>query len=239
MTILCIIGAQIQAQVIFKGNDNMAVDQDFATQREQMVRDQLIERNIMDPRVLDAMRRVPRHAFVPKELAFAAYRDRPLPIGYRQTISQPYIVALMAELLQMSGHEIILEVGTGSGYQTAVLAELGAVVYSLEINDRLADQAGKRLGDLGYDNVEIYVGDGSQGLADMAPYDAIVVSACVPAVPGPLQAQMREGARMVLPVGGRETQYLERIWRVDAEWHSERLVPVVFVPLVGRYGFDE
>lgn len=217
----------------------MATEQDFKTEREQMVRDQLVERNIADPRVLDAMRRVPRHEFVPKELAFAAYRDRPLPIGYKQTISQPYVVAYMAELLQLSGHEIILEVGTGSGYQTAILAELGAFVYSIERNLSLADKAGKLLADLGYNNVEILAGDGSQGLPDMAPYDAIIVSASAPAIPKPLQAQMREGGRLILPVGRRDSQYLERVWRNYDEWQVERLLPVVFVPLIGKYGFSE
>jgi protein-L-isoaspartate(D-aspartate) O-methyltransferase len=204
-----------------------------------MVRDQLVERNITDPRVLDAMRRVPRHEFVPKDLAFAAYRDRPLPIGHKQTISQPYVVAYMAETLQLSGHEIILEIGTGSGYQTAILAELGAFVYSVERNLNLADKAGKLLAQLGYNNVEILAGDGSQGLADMAPYDAIIVSASAPTVPKPLQAQLRDGGRLIIPVGRRDSQYLERVWRSQDEWHVERLLPVVFVPLIGRYGFSE
>lgn len=217
----------------------MLTEQEFAVKREQMVRNQLVDRNIQDPRVLDAMRRVPRHAFVPDELRFAAYRDRPLPIGYEQTISQPYIVAVMLELLQLCGHETVLEVGTGSGYQTALLAELGAMVYSLECKPELAALAGRRLSDLGYDNVEIYKGDGSQGLADMGPYDAIIVGASAPSIPGPLMAQLREGGRLVLPVGDRDTQYLERVWRSDGEWHVEQLLPVVFVPLLGRYGFKE
>lgn len=217
----------------------MATEQDFATEREQMVRDQLIDRNIMDPRVLDAMRRVPRHAFVPKELAFAAYKDRPLPIGYKQTISQPYVVAYMVELLQLSGHEIILEIGTGSGYQTAVLAELGAFVYSMERNLNLAEKAGKLLAELDYNNVEILAGDGSQGLPDMSPFDAVIVSASAPTIPKPLQAQLRNNGRLVIPVGRRESQYLERVWRDNDQWHVERLLPVVFVPLIGKYGFPE
>lgn len=217
----------------------MLTEQEFAVKREEMVRNQLVDRNIQDPRVLDAMRRVPRHIFVPDELRFAAYRDRPLPIGYEQTISQPYIVAVMLELLQLCGHETVLEIGTGSGYQTALIAELGAMVYSLECKPELAGLAGRRLSDLGYDNVEIYKGDGSQGLADMGPYDAIIVGASAPSIPGPLMAQLREGGRLVLPVGDRDTQYLERVWRSDGEWHIEQLLPVVFVPLVGRYGFKE
>jgi protein-L-isoaspartate(D-aspartate) O-methyltransferase len=215
----------------------MLTEQDFTVEREQMVRDQLIGRNIADPRVLDAMRRVPRHVFVPENFRFAAYRDRPLPIGHEQTISQPYIVAYMIELLQLSGHEIVLEIGTGSGYQTALLAELCAYVHSIELNFELADQAGRRLAELGYNNVEILPGDGSQGLPDQAPFDAIVVSAAVPSIPGPLRAQMRDNGRMVLPVGSLDMQYLERVWRTGETWHIERLTPVVFVPLIGRHGF--
>ncbi|NDJ84631.1 MAG: protein-L-isoaspartate(D-aspartate) O-methyltransferase [Chloroflexi bacterium] len=217
----------------------MPTEEEFAVQRERMVRDQLIDRNIADPRVLDAMRRVPRHQFVPKEYQFAAYRDRPLSIGYEQTISQPYIVAFMLETLQMSGHEIVLEVGTGSGYQTALLAELGACVYSVERHRMLARQSGQRLDELGYENIEIYVGDGSQGLADMAPFDCIIVSASAPSLPKPLMGQLREAGRLIMPIGDRRSQYLERVWRVDNEFQFERLLQVMFVPLIGRYGFKE
>ncbi len=217
----------------------MPTEEEFAEQRERMVRHQLVDRGIKDPRVLDSMRRVPRHLFVPEEYRFASYRDRPLPIGSNQTISQPYIVAFMLETLQLSGHEIVLEIGTGSGYQTALLAELAATVYSLERYRPLARQAGRRLSEMGYENIEIYAGDGSQGLADMAPYDAIIVSASAPSVPGPLMAQLRQGGRLIMPVGDRRSQHLKRVWRVDQNWHVERLMPVVFVPLIGRYGFQE
>lgn len=217
----------------------MPTEAEFAEQREQMVRTQLVDRNIKDPRVLDSMRRVPRHLFVPEEYRFAAYRDRPLPIGGNQTISQPYIVAFMLETLQLSGHEIVLEVGTGSGYQTALLAQLAAKIYSMERNRQLARRAGRLLSEQGIENVEIYAGDGSQGLADMAPYDAIIVSASAPSIPGPLMAQLRQGGRLIMPVGDRRSQHLKRVWRVDQDWHVERLMPVVFVPLIGRYGFRE
>ena len=217
----------------------MLTEEDFAGLREAMVREQLIARDVMAPRVLDAMRRVPRHLFVPEKHRPDAYSDRPLPIGLNQTISQPYITAFMLEAMQLSGHEVILEVGTGSGYQTALLAELGAVVYSVERKHVLARRAGKLLADLGYDNIEIYEGDGSQGLADMSPYDIVVVSAAAPAIPGPLLSQMRIGARLILPVGSRGRQYLERVWLVDGEYLQERLLRVSFMPLVGKYGFEE
>lgn len=212
---------------------------DFALLRERMVSEQLANRDITHPRVLDTMRMVPRHLFVPSDLQHMAYRDGPLPIGQDQTISQPYIVALMTQYLLLNGQETVLEIGTGSGYQTAVLCEMCAQVFSLERDPLLAERAGLRLSNLGYENVEIYVGDGSQGLPDMAPFDAIIVTAAAPAVPGPLRAQLANGGRMVLPVGDREHQVLERVWRTADTWHIERLVPVLFVPLVGRYGFSQ
>ena len=211
---------------------------DFDAAREQMVVDQLEARDITHPGVLAAMRKVPRHLFVPPDLRHLAYRDGPLPIGNDQTISQPYIVALMTQYLAPLKAETILEIGTGSGYQAAVLAELSGQVFSLERDRHLAEQAGKRLADLGYTNVEVYVGDGSQGLPDMAPFDAILVTAAAPSVPNPLPMQLRDGGRLVLPVGNREGQFLERVWRTDDTWRVERLAPVMFVPLVGRYGFS-
>jgi protein-L-isoaspartate(D-aspartate) O-methyltransferase len=212
---------------------------DFADLRERMVSEQLQARDIHHPRVLDAMRKVPRHLFVPSDLQHLAYRDGPLPIGRDQTISQPYIVALMTQSLMLSGHEMVLEIGTGSGYQTAVLCELCHQVFSLERDRLLADNAATRLTDMGYDNVEVYVGDGSQGLPDMAPFDAILVSAAAPAIPGPLRSQLADSGRMVLPVGTRESQMLERVWRTGDVWHIERIAPVLFVLLYGRYGFNK
>lgn len=213
------------------------MDMDYTALRERMVAEQLEARDIVDPRVLEAMRKVPRHLFVPPELQHLAYHDGPLPIGHDQTISQPYIVALMTQSLQLKGDETVLEVGTGSGYQTAVLCELCKQVYSLERDRFLASRAATRLTDLGYTNVEVYVGDGSQGLADMAPFDAILVSAAAPSIPGPLRTQLAEGGRLVLPVGDRTSQMLVRVRREGESWRIEDLAPVMFVLLYGRYGF--
>lgn len=218
----------------------MAEEEKFRTLREKMVEKQLVERGIENPRVLDAMRRIPRHEFVAPDLSHLAYRDSPLPIGEDQTISQPYIVAVMTQLLYLSGHERVLEIGTGSGYQTAVLCELAAQVYSLERYPRLAERAANILSRLGYENLEIHVGDGSQGLPDMAPFDAIIVTAAAPALPGPLRSQLRpDGGRMILPIGDEKNQYLEFVTRQNNRWEIEQMVPVRFVPLVGRYGFQE
>ncbi|MBI3362295.1 MAG: protein-L-isoaspartate(D-aspartate) O-methyltransferase [Chloroflexi bacterium] len=214
-------------------------DRLYELERLRMVREQLNGRDIVDPRVLAAMREVPRHLFVPDDLRHLAYRDGPLPIGHDQTISQPYIVALMTQLLQLVGTETVLEVGTGSGYQTAVLAWLARRVFSLEVKAELAQQASERLSELGRDNVEIHVGDGSQGLPDQAPFEAVIVTAAAPSAPPPLTAQLAPGGRMVIPIGGRDSQYLERWIRRGDAWHIERVSPVMFVPLVGRYGQDK
>ncbi len=210
---------------------------DYEMLRERMVREQLMARDITDPRVLEAMRRVPRHAFVPEPFRSRAYEDGPLPIGNDQTISQPYIVALMTQALELTPDDVVLEIGTGSGYQTAVLCELARFVYSLERYPTLAERASATLRDLGYHNAEVYVGDGSQGLPDMAPYNAIIVTAAAPVIPGPLRAQMANGGRMVIPVGDRYQQMLQRVRRRDDTWSVETLIPVMFVPLYGRHGF--
>jgi protein-L-isoaspartate(D-aspartate) O-methyltransferase len=208
-----------------------------AARREAMVREQIQARGVTDRRVLEAMRAVPRHLFVPQELARAAYQDSPLPIGEGQTISQPYIVALMTELLETGPEQRVLEIGTGSGYQTAVLCEMTRFVYSLERYPALGEHASQLLNDLGYHNVEVYIGDGSQGLPDMAPFDAIIVTAAAPAIPGPLRAQMANGGRLVLPIGDQYQQYLQRVRRSGDSWTIEYLIPVMFVPLYGRHGF--
>ncbi len=216
----------------------MTTSDSYRRLREEMVARQLVERGITDPRVLDVMRRVPRHEFVAAEMRPLAYRDCPLPIGEKQTISQPYMVALMTQMLGLSGHERVLEIGTGSGYQTAILCELAGQVYSLERLPRLAARAAGVLERLGYENVEIHAGDGSQGLADMAPFDAIIVTAAAPSLPGPLRSQMSEySGRMVLPVGDDRGQYLEFVTRTGKRWQIEQTHPVQFVPLLGRYGF--
>lgn len=215
----------------------MSSKDSYTLLRSEMVMKQMRTRGISDSRVLDAMRRVPRHEFVAAELHHLAYRDCPLPIGDNQTISQPFIVALMTQMLGLKGNEVVLEVGTGSGYQTAVLCELAGQVYSLECHPRLAGRAATTLAALNYNNVEVHVGDGSQGLPDMSPFDAIIVTAAAPAVPGPLRSQLNpNGGRMVIPVGGEENQYLELITRHGNRWHMERAISVRFVPLVGRYG---
>ena len=211
---------------------------DFNSLRERMIQEQLEARNIFDPRVLTAMRDVPRHHFVPDELRHLAYRDGPLPIGYEQTISQPFIVAYMTQCLQLSGHETVLEIGTGSGYQTAILCQLANHVVSIERHGALAERAAASLEALDIDNVEIHEGDGSQGLPDMAPFDAILVSAAAPAIPQALLAQLAESGRMVLPVGDSYNQYLERVYRMGNTWQIEQLIPVMFVLMIGRYGFS-
>lgn len=208
--------------------------------RSKMVEEQLIKRNIEDIRVLTAMRHLARHEFIPPEYRHLAYEDRPVAIGHQQTISQPFMVAVMLQLLQLSGHETVLEIGTGSGYLTALLCELCAYVYSMERQPDLADQAADRLATMGYTNVDLHVGDGSQGLADMSPYDAIVVSASVPSIPGPLRAQMRPlNSRLILPVGRRDEQILQLVRRDVDQWHIEDIFPVRFVPLIGLYGFQQ
>jgi protein-L-isoaspartate(D-aspartate) O-methyltransferase len=215
----------------------MSSELDFQAMRAHMVRDQLAARHIADPRVLEAMRQVPRHRFVPEHLQSLAYGDGPLPIGQNQTISQPYIVALMSQALELQPEDVVLEIGTGSGYQTAVLCQLARFVYSLERYPSLGEHACDVLDKLGYDNVEVHIGDGSQGLPDMAPFDAIIVTAAAPAIPGPLRAQMADEGRLVLPIGDQYQQFLQRVRRSGNSWEIEHLIPVMFVPLYGRHGF--
>jgi protein-L-isoaspartate(D-aspartate) O-methyltransferase len=203
-----------------------------------MVDTQLRERGIRDERVLDAMRQIPRHKFVPTQYQHLAYHDGPLPIGENQTISQPYIVGIMSQLLGLKGHEIVLEIGTGCGYQTAVLCELAGYVYSLERYARLASKAAQRLNDLGYENLDVHVGDGSQGLPDMSPFDAIIVTAAAPSIPGPLSSQLSpDYGRMVIPVGDAKNQNLLLVVRHENTCEVKESIPVRFVPLIGRYGF--
>jgi len=212
----------------------------YQLQRERMVKEQLIRRDIRDQRVLDAMRNIPRHAFVPPEHRHMAYGDGPLPIGSGQTISQPYIVALMTQLLNLKGGEKVLEVGTGSGYQAAVLAYLAQEVHTIERHANLAEQAGQILSELGYSNVYVHVGDGTRGWPDAAPYDAIMVTAGSPQVPKSLLAQLDDGGgRMIIPVGGRGNQRLERWFREGDDYRCERILPVAFVPLLGEEGWQE
>lgn len=217
----------------------MPTSREYARYRNRMVDEQLVKRGINDRRVLDAMRVMPRHLFVPEEFKQQAYDDRPVPIGEGQTISQPYIVAFMTERLRLKPHHSVLEIGTGSGYQTAILCHLSHYVYSIERVSWLADQAGGRIGDLGYNNIEIYVGDGSQGLPDQATFDRIMVTAAVPRLPNVLCTQLdKHGGQMILPIGDEELQELTLVTRRGERFSSRTLLRCRFVPLIGRYGFD-
>jgi len=213
---------------------------DSESRRRRMVEEQLVRRGISDPRVLEAMATVPREAFVPADFRSEAYADGPLPIGEGQTISQPFIVALMIEALDLTGDERVLEVGAGSGYAAAVLAELAAEVYAVERQPSLARTAARRLEELGIENVKIVCADGSRGWPERAPYDGIVVAAGAPKVPESLQAQLAIGGRLVIPVGpGRTMQELLRVTRLsETEFRRERLAAVRFVPLVGAEGWE-
>ncbi len=206
---------------------------DFAAARREMVTRQLKDRGITDPRVLAALGRVPRHRFVPASLAPLAYGDFPLPIGRGQTISQPYIVALMSQWARVRPGEKVLEVGTGSGYQAAVLAELTEQVFTIEIKPDLARAARALLTELGYAQVKVRTGDGYRGWPEAAPFDAILVTAAAPAVPPALTAQLKEGGRLVMPLGEpRGEQTLGRWRKVQGELKQEESLPVRFVPLV-------
>ena len=204
-----------------------------------MVEHQIKARGIKDPLVLAAMSRVPRHIFVPPDLVDSAYSDRPLPIGVGQTISQPYMVAVMTEALKLQGGERVLEIGTGSGYQTAVLAEIAGQVVTVERVRGLAEAAGGLLRDLGYTNIEFVTGDGSGGDPARAPYDGILVTAGAPDVPEVLAAQLAPGGRLVSPVGNSLQQTLTRVTRSGDGFTTERLEGCVFVPLIGKYGWSE
>ncbi len=202
-------------------------------ERDEMVSRQIESRGVSDPLVLDAMRAVPRHLFVPEPYKGRAYVDSPLPIGERQTISQPYIVALMTELMLLEGDEKVLEVGTGSGYQAAVLAELGVEVFSIEIVESLAERSKKLLDAMGYGNIAVRCGDGYRGWPEQAPFDAIMVTAAPDHIPEPLLEQLKKGGRLVIPVGGFN-QDLVRITRRGDSFERELIIPVRFVPMTGE-----
>jgi protein-L-isoaspartate(D-aspartate) O-methyltransferase len=211
------------------GGDGAADDR----ARARMVADQIAAREVRDPRTLQAMGKVPRHLFVPAASASQAYEDYPLPIGHGQTISQPYIVAFMTEALGLQGGETVLEVGTGSGYQSAVLSEIAARVYTIEIVAALAEEARARLARLGYATVEVRAGDGYLGWPEKAPFDAIMVTAAAPRIPEPLKEQLRDGGRLILPVGD-ESQELIVVTRRGAAFEERRVLPVRFVPMTGK-----
>jgi protein-L-isoaspartate(D-aspartate) O-methyltransferase len=207
-------------------------------ERLRMVEEQLARRGIADARVLEAMRRVPRHLFVEEALRERAYGDHPLPIAEEQTISQPYIVALMTQLLELTGQEKVLEVGTGSGYQTAVLAELARRVCSIERLPRLAERARALLEQLGYANVWVRVGSGTLGWPDEAPFDRILVTAGGPSVPPPLFQQLAEGGRLVLPIGDPVNQTLTTVEKIRGEMNTHEHGECKFVKLVGKYAWE-
>jgi len=214
-------------------NCNKEGDLDYARARRKMVEGQIKARFIKDKRVLEAMGKVPRHLFVPEDIRNLAYTDRPLPIGEGQTISQPYIVALMTECLSLKGDEKVLEIGTGSGYQAAILAELGDSIFTIEIIENLANKAEATLKKLGYDNVLVKVGDGYFGWPEHAPFQAIIVTCAPESIPRPLIEQLSEGGRMVIPVG-EYYQMLKLILKENGELIEKEIIPVLFVPMQGK-----
>jgi protein-L-isoaspartate(D-aspartate) O-methyltransferase len=217
----------------------MPEKKEYATQRVAMIEKHLRRRGITDAAVLGAMMAVPRHEFVPEEIRSSAYEDAPLPIGGGQTISQPYIVAAMTAALHLRPSERVLEIGTGCGYQAAVLACLAKEVFTIERRPELASNASARLARLGYANAHVHCGDGTLGLPELAPFDAILVAAAAPAIPKPLLTQLAEGGRMILPVGDAEHQELQLIEKHGDAFPTKMLEGCRFVPLVGYHGWQE
>ncbi len=213
-------------------------EKNYTLLRKKMVAAQLVKRRINDPLTLEAMLHVPRERFIPSEYRSYAYDDRPVPIGEDQTVSQPYMVACMTQALQLRGDETVLEIGTGSGYQTAVLAEIVKHVYSIERLPILARKAKEHLKNLGYTNVTITVGDGTKGDPDRAPFDAVIVTAGSPGVPHSLKEQLAENGRLVIPVGSRRYQELHRVTHRSGSFVTENLGGCIFVPLIGADGWD-
>jgi len=212
---------------------------EFVVQRAEMLEKQLRRRGVHDSGVLSAMAAVRREEFVPKEFRQRAYEDAPLPIGEGQTISQPYIVAVMTAVLRLSGSERVLEIGTGCGYQAAVLSHLARTIFTIESRSELASAAAARLDRLGYKNVHVHCGDGTLGLSDFAPFEAILVAAAAPAVPEPLRSQLADGGRLILPVGDADNQELLCVERHGNSYETRTLEACRFVPLVGHHGWKE
>ncbi|MEK6221287.1 MAG: protein-L-isoaspartate(D-aspartate) O-methyltransferase [Chloroflexota bacterium] len=215
----------------------MISQEEYEIQRRNMVNNQLIARGVKDQDVLRVMNLLPRHIFVPDKFKAAAYEDGALGIGKGQTISQPYIVAHMTELLSLTGVETILEIGTGSGYQAAVLSHLAKKVYTIERHKSLSQQAENKLADLGIENVACIQGDGSGGWPSAAPYDGILVAAAAPKITQKLLTQLKEGGRLILPVGGPKGQHLVKIIRRGDDFETKDIFPVSFVPLRGEFGW--
>lgn len=220
-------------------NSPARTDAEFEAERLDMVAKQIRGRGIESPRVLEAMRAVERHRFVPTQLAWRAYADEPLPIGEGQTISQPFMVAAMADALALEADERVLEIGAGSGYQAAVISQLALEVIAVEAQPHLAASARDRLKRLGYTNIRVELGDGSMGRPAEAPYDAILVTAAAPAIPPPLLEQLAEGGRLVIPVGAEDQQELLRIVKLRGGLAQKSLYACRFVPLLGRYGWGQ
>lgn len=212
---------------------------DFAVARKRMIQEQLIARGIQEGRLLEVMERIPRHEFVEPGLASQAYEDRPLNIGLKQTISQPYMVAFMTESLNLTGGERVLEIGTGSGYQTAVLCELVKRVYSIERMKELSNRARRTLYRLGYINFDLRIGDGTIGWPEEAPFDRILVTASTPSVPPPYLEQLKKGGSLLIPVGNESDQELIRITKREKGFQEEKLIGCRFVKLCGQYGWKE
>ncbi len=215
----------------------MTETDNFAKEREKMVEFQVRARGVRDPEVLAAMQRIPRHLFVPEDCERSAYEDRPLPIGEGQTISQPYIVAVMTEQLELQPRDRVLEIGAGSGYQAALLAELAGPVISIERLENLADRARANLARAGITGVRVVVGDGTEGYPPEAPYDAIIITAASPRVPQPLIDQLAEGGRLIAPIGPRDCQDLIKLVKREGRVERTSLGGVCFVPLIGQFGW--
>lgn len=211
----------------------------YKKKRESMVDSQIVERGIRDRRVIEVMKTVPRHLFVPENMIEYAYDDRALSIGEGQTISQPYIVALMTELLELKGDEKVLEIGTGSGYQAAVLSYLAKEVFTVERISSLAEEAKRRFEKLGIKNIKVFIKDGTEGLPEHAPFDRVIITAATPEIPPPLIGQLKNHGIIVAPVGDRYTQYLLKGIKRDKELEEHYLIPVAFVPLIGKYGWRD
>jgi protein-L-isoaspartate(D-aspartate) O-methyltransferase len=211
---------------------------DYRLARERMVKNQLIPRGISNQRVLEAMGKIHRHLFVEEALMGEAYNDHPLPIGHKQTISQPYMVALMTEALELEGMEKVLEIGTGSGYQTAILAELAKIVYTVERIEPLLVKSKQLLQEMGYTNIRFKVSDGTVGWEEFAPYDAIMVTAGAPKIPQPLLNQLAPGGRMIIPIGNRYSQDLILVTRDRSRFVEKNLGGCRFVDLIGNHGWN-
>ena len=232
-TIICV--ALLAAVVASGASCQKRQMEDYEASRRRMVEKQIMAREITDPLVINAMLKVPRHLFVPENYRHYAYSDTPVPIGHDQTISQPYIVALMTEELNVSNADRVLEIGTGSGYQAAILAEIVKEVFTIEIVEPLGRSAEARLKELGYDNVHVMVGDGYLGWPDEAPFDRIIVTCAPTDIPEPLIDQLQEGGIMMIPVGTAGFQYLYRVKKYMGEAETEKVIPVSFVPLTGPH----